>query len=283
MAELRRSTRTSRPSTRRLTAALFGVAVVLVAGAAASDGMADAPTGKELASRINARDEGIALAQRLRMELTDRRGQKRTRETASFRQYFGNERRSVIFFESPKRIAGTAFLTHDHPGDREDDQWLYLPAMRRVRRISAGDRGDNFLGTDFTYEDINKSGKISLNDYRFKTLGREQLDGCACFLLEAVPIDEHVARELGYGRIVVSVDPETWMTLKAEYWDSALNPLKTVWTEDIRRVQGIWTAHRIKAQNHKTGHQTVFTFREVEYSDDLPADLFEQRSLSRRP
>ena len=96
------------------------------------------------------------------MELIDRRGKSRVRETMGYRRYYGEEKRTVLFYQSPTNVRGTGFLTYDYPNaDTDDDQWLYLPALRKVRRISSSDRGDYFLGTDFTYEDIKKETRIA--------------------------------------------------------------------------------------------------------------------------
>lgn len=260
-------------------------ALALAAGGAAGPAPADAPpSGREIAERVNARPEGDTLERTIRMELVDRHGSVRVRETRTFRENVGDERRSVLFFESPKNIRGTAFLTHDHiaPG-REDDQWLYLPAARKVRRISAADRGDYFLGTDLTYDDMKNEGRLSLSDYRFQNLGREDVDGRHCWKLEGTPVSKAVADELGYGRVQLWVDPDLWMVVRSEIWDVNGNPLKTVRFGDIQQVDGIWTPFEITAVNHKTGHETVLRASDVHYRAKLDDRLFTASALRRGP
>jgi hypothetical protein len=231
---------------------------------------------------VVARDEGEYVTRKLRMEMTDRNGVTRVRETYGYRRYFGAEKRTVLFYSSPTNVKGTGFLTYDYPdAQRDDDQWLYLPALRKVRRISASDRGDYFLGTDFTYEDIKKESKVALEDYRFETIGTEEVDGHQTYVVEGTPIDDEVARELGYDRVRWRIDPEIWMSRLAQFWDLNGNALKTVETKDIRPVEGIWTAHRIEARNHKTGHATVFVFSDVDYTRDVPERLFTTATLRR--
>jgi len=216
------------------------------------------------------------------MEMTDRNGVTRVRETYGYRRYFGAEKRTVLFYSSPTNVKGTGFLTYDYPdAQRDDDQWLYLPALRKVRRISASDRGDYFLGTDFTYEDIKKEGKVALEDYRFERVGTEEVDGHATVVVEGTPVDGEVARELGYGRVRWHIDPQIWMPRRAQFWDVNGNALKTLETKDIRRVEGIWTAHRIAVRNHKTRHQTVFVFSDIDYTGDVPERLFTTATLRR--
>lgn len=249
---------------------------------ALSSAQADLPKGDEIARRINARDEGEAVSRTLLMEMVDRRGKKRERETRSFRKYYGPEKRTVFFYLRPKNIKDAAFLTYDYPeANRDDDQWLYLPAMRKVRRISASDRGDYFMGTDLTYEDIKKEAKVGIEDYTWKTVREETVDGHRCYVVESIPVNDKVAKELGYGRVLRWVDAEIWMVRKGEFWDIRGNPLKTVHTRDIRKVDGIWTAHRIEVENQKTGHRTLFTFSEVDYEKGVHDDLFTERALRR--
>jgi outer membrane lipoprotein-sorting protein len=267
---------------RVLRASVVLWAALAGAGAARAEAPAALPSGDELARRINARDEGNQVSRRLVMELVDKGGDVRMRETRSYRKYFGGEKRSVLFFDSPKNLKDTAFLTFDHPEpDRDDDQWLYLPALRKSRRISGADRGGAFLGTDFSYEDIKKETKIGIEDYTRKTLRREALAGRDCFVLELVPVSRDVARELGYGQVLLWVDPELWLVRKAEYWDENGAPLKTVRVEEIDEVDGIWTPQRLEATNHRTGHRTVIRFLDVDYESELPDDLFTERALER--
>jgi outer membrane lipoprotein-sorting protein len=240
------------------------------------------PDGDEVARRINARDEGVAVARNLTMQMTDRRGKTRTRETRAFRKYYGEEKKTVIFYLEPSNVRDTAFLTWDYPNaDKDDDQWLYLPAMRKVRRISASDRGDYFLGTDLTYEDIKLETRIGLEDYTRKTLGEDEVDGHHCYLLESVPVDEKTAKELGYGRVEQCVDSKIWMVRRAKFWDIKGKQLKTSHFREIRQGQGIWTQHRIEVENHKTGHNTLFIFSDIDYQHGVDDELFTQTALRR--
>ena len=242
----------------------------------------DALDGRQVMQAVNARDEGEQVGRDLRIELIDRRGKTRVQETRGYRRYFGEEKRTVIFYRAPSNIRDTAFLTYDYPdAEVDDDQWLYLPALRKVRRISASDRGDYFLGTDFTYEEIKKENKIELSDYALTRIGREIVNGVECIVVEGVPRSSAVAKELGYGKVVWRVDPAIWMSRSSDYWDVNGNHLKTIASPVIEQIDGVWTALEITAVNHKTRHRSVFTFSNVDYGSVVPAKLFEQRSLTR--
>jgi hypothetical protein len=265
-------------------AAAHGQDAAATGPAAAPAADAALPDGAEIARRINARDEGRQTSRTLVMELIEPDGFTRTRETRFFRRSDDEGRKLAIFYESPKTLEGTAFLTHDHPDpERDDDLWLYLPALRKVRRIAISDRGRAFLATDLSYEDVKLETRVSETDYRFRTLGETQEDGARRLVVEAVPVDDATAHALGYGRVELQVDPETWLVRRAEYADPAGRPLKTAVIEGVRAVDGIQTPHRIRVESHRTGHRTVFRFDDVDYTTELPESLFTPRALRRGP
>lgn len=242
---------------------------------------AELPSGDDIARNINARDEGISVARNLRMEMTDRHGKVRVRETRAFRKYYGDDKHTVIFYQKPKNIKDTVFLTYDYADkERDDDQWLYLPAMRKVRRISASDRGDYFLGTDFSYEEIKLETRVSIKDYIRQTIGEDEVDGFHCYLIEETTVDNETAEELGHLRRQSCVDPKLWMVRRAKFWDVQNNLLKTTYFRQISQVEGIWTAHQVDVENHKTGHRTRFQFSDVQY-EEVSDRIFTQNALKR--
>ncbi len=258
------------------------ISAILLALATSSLFAAELPSGDEIANHINARDEGQSVIRTLTMEMTNKRGKQRVRKTRGFRKYFGDEKRTAIYYLSPKNVKDTAFMIYDYADSAiDDDQWLYLPAMRKVRRISASDRGDYFLGTDFTYEDIKQESKVSIADYTRKTIGEAVIDGHQTFIVQSTPVDKKTAKELGYSKVKQWVDAEIWIVRKAEFSGLRNRPLKTIFTKLIKQVQGIWTAHLIEAENHKTGHSTKFIFSDIDYQTEISNDLFTERALRR--
>lgn len=275
---------------RLLVFILAGMAVVLTLSLLGEKALADEaksndelPTSDWLVEKVNSRDDGEFVTRTLTMTLTDRHGKQRVRETRGFRKYYGEDKYSVLFYVSPTNVKDTAFLTYDYPQteERDDDQWLYLPALRKVRRISASDRGDNFLGTDFSYEDIKKEGRLEPADFAYKILSKETSDDRTVFHVEGLPHNDEIAEELGYGRTELWIDSATWMVTKARFWDVQGNDLKSLKVEDIRPVDGILTRHKMIMENQKTGHRSVFTFSDVDYKTPVDDQRFRQRSLAR--
>jgi len=263
------------------TASALLVCVVLFT-AEPSQAADDTLNAQQIMQNVLARNDGQQVTRTLTMELTDRRGKLRQRVTRGYRKYFGENKRTVLFYLSPSNIKDTGFLTYDYKDVAvDDDQWLYLPAARKIRRISASDRGDYFLGTDFSYEDIKNENKPNLSDYNHQRIGEAVVDGFDTIVIEGLPVSEAVSRELGYSRVVSYVDPKIWMVRKSEFWDIKANRLKDVLNRDIQLVHGIWTSHEISAENFKTGHKTRFTFSDVDYETAVDDNWFETRRLRR--
>lgn len=242
----------------------------------------NALSGDAIIERVNARDDGAHVTRNFTLELTDRNGQTRTEKTVSHRRYFGEEKRTIIFYTDPNSVRGTGFLTFDYADPVvDDDQWLYLPALRKVRRISASDRGDYFLGTDFTYEEIKKEQKIEPEDYTFEAKGTEIVDGRELLIVEGIPANEGVARELGVSRVVWRIDPEVWMSRLTDYYDQNGNHARTITLEGVETIDGYITTTQLHVVNHKTGHSTRLTFSNTDYRSDVPENLFTQARLRR--
>jgi uncharacterized protein len=252
--------------------------VLAISGAVGSP---DEMNADAVVALVNAVPEGQYVTRKLTMELTDRRGKTRSRETLNYRKYFGDEKRTVIFFLAPANVRDTAFLSWDYADpEQDDDQWLYLPALRKVRRVSAADRGDYFMGTDFTYEDIKLDGKLSAADYDYRTLQDAGQDTGA-IKLEALPRTPEIVEELGYSKTVATMDPANGMVMEVEFWDTKGRPLKHLVASDISQVDGIWTRHRLDMENLQTGHRTRLIFSEVDYTSPIEDNAFSRQALSR--
>lgn len=238
--------------------------------------------GRAIMQMIKDRPDGDQVTRDLTLELIDKRGKTRIEKTTGFRKYYGDEKRTIIFYTEPTHVRGTGFLTFDYPDvEKDDDQWLYLPALRKVRRISASDRGDYFLGTDFTYEEIKKEQKVELSDYEFTRLDDVTIDGRQLHVVEGVPVNSRVSKELGYSKVIWRVDPSIWMSRSSDYYDRNGNHLKTITLEKVEEIDGIQTATQSFVQNHKTGHATRLKFDHVDYQSDVSDTVFSQRRLRR--
>lgn len=239
-------------------------------------------TAEEIVATVNARDEGITQVREANVTLKDKSGKTREQVIRVYRKYYDDEKRTVIFYLEPANVKDTGFLTFDYPAiDKEDDQWLYLPAMRKVRRISASNKGDYFLGTDLTYDDLKRDSKVSAHEYNWTLKGKETVAGKECHVVEGIPKNDQIADELGYSKGVIYIDPGSNVILRYDYWDVNGNPLKRIENKDIEQIDGIWTTGRIEVTNHKTGHSTVLDFTSTSYTEPIDDALFSDRALLR--
>ncbi len=238
------------------------------------------PEGLEVARRINARDSGDAVARTIRMELIDPGGQVRHRTLRSFWKFHSGGRYIAFFVVAPPHMRDHAYLANDYfEAGKDDEYWVYEPAKKRVRRIAMSQRRDRFLGSDITIEDIKKENRVEIHEYSWKTLRQQTIDGHTCYVVEQIPKSERIATETGYGRIVAFIDSELWIPRKREFWTPDSKRLKTFETREIRQVSGIWTAHRLEATNHQSGHRTVLRFEGVNYENEVDDGIFTVRTL----
>ncbi|MDP5054408.1 MAG: outer membrane lipoprotein-sorting protein, partial [Congregibacter sp.] len=259
------------------------VAVVLAAGLMVVDrSHAQDWTGEGIAKQIVDRPEGDVTRRVIDITLTDRRGKTRERSALVLKRSNQSGRTTRFTYLSPKSVYEVTFLSRDyHSADEGDERWLYLPATRKVRRIPASDRGDYFLGTDFSYEDIQSELKLPLADYTFSFEGTQNLDGKEFLRLSGITQTPEIARELGYGGFDALVDGDTWLFHEIRFRDIQGKPLKTVSVHAAQQDGALWTATDIHVVNHQTEHETRFLYSEVDYPTTLANEAFEPSALSR--
>lgn len=158
---------------------------------------------------------------------------------------------------------------------------MYLPAFRKIRRVADSNRGDSFLGTDLSFEEIKKENKVELSDYACERVGFDTVDGVETVVVEGVPVSDEVSRELGYSRVRWWIDPAIAIPRRSEFWDVGGTRLKTVHNLRIEDREGIWTFIEVFAENHQTGHSTRLRFDEVNYREEIDDAVFSQGRLRR--
>lgn len=238
-------------------------------------------TGDDLARRIYERDDGDFTRRTVEMQLVDSNGRARTREARVLRLRDDNHRLALIVFEEPKSIRETSFLNHDDLSSDQDRRWLFLPATGRVRRLPASERGDYFLGTDFTYADVQSELKFELEDYEFSLDGQSTVGGRDCRVLAGIVRSADVARETGYGGFEACVDEATLIPIQTVFTDPSGRKLKTIRVKTVATYGEMSIATELEAVNERTGHRTVLRYRDVEFPAYLDTALFDPTRLRR--
>ncbi|MBI2803041.1 MAG: outer membrane lipoprotein-sorting protein [Gammaproteobacteria bacterium] len=232
--------------------------------------------GRAIALEVDARDQGWAsLSADLDMRLTNAQGEE-SRRTLRLNalEISGDGDQSLIVFDSPRDIAGTGLLSYTH-ALQPDDQWLYLPALRRVKRIASANKSGPFVGSEFAYEDLTST---EVEKYTYLWLRDERLDEH-----ETVVLEERPAYELsGYTRRVVWIDKAMYQPLKVEFYDRKNALLKTLTLSSYQQyLQRYWRPSKMVMQNHQTGKRTELIWANYVFRAGLTARDFDQNTLKR--
>lgn len=227
------------------------------------------PTGRDIMQQVKDRPDGDTRYAGMQLTLLKKNGSKRERKLESWSMDVGRDEKKIMYFTYPGDVKGTGFLTWDYDAvGKEDDKWLYLPAMKKTRRISgASSKTDFFMGTDFTYDDM---GSRNVDEDTHKLLREETYEGHPCWVVESVPVDK---REI-YSRKLTWVRQDCLTGVRVEYYDKLDALHRVLIVSDITRVQGFWTKHRMEMSNVQTGHKTVIEISDPRYDMELDANLF---------
>lgn len=235
------------------------------------------PSAREIIadSRAAFYEAGEDMSARVRMSLISKEGRTRERELTLLRKNYANgEQRYYMYFHRPSDVRGTAFMVRAY-AERDDDRWIYVPAINLVRRIAAQDARSSFVGSDFNYENV--SGRdVSADEHR--VLREDTLDGRRAYVIESRP-----ARAAEYERKVSWIDRATSLPLREEYYDVQGALHRVYLSDEIREVAAVPTVVRRTMENVKTGHRTEVVFSQVAYNVGIEDALFTESSLRRPP
>jgi hypothetical protein len=222
--------------------------------------------GEAIARESNRSDLGFGDSKAvLTMVLENRKGQTSERRLRIHTLEVPDEERgdkSLVIFDRPRDIKGTALLSFSHILE-PDDQWLYLPALKRVKRISSANKSGPFVGSEFAYEDITAQ---ELKKYDYRWLRDETIDEMDCFVLERRPLYE----KSGYTRLVTWYDKAAYQLRRVDYYDRRDTLLKTLTFSDYRQyLDKYWRAHDLFMENHQTGKKTRLVYGTYEFQTGL--------------
>ena len=232
--------------------------------------------GLEIATEADHRDTGWSDSQAsMVMTLRNKKGQESTRQIRNkSMEVDGDGDKALSIFDSPADIKGTAFLSFTHAIE-PDDQWLYLPAIKRVKRIASANKSGPFMGSEFAFEDLSSQ---ELEKYSYKYIGDEQLDGVEMFVIERIPRYKHS----GYTRQVVWMDKEHYRAFKIDYYDRRDALLKTLMQHEHQvYLEKYWRPGRMEMLNHQTGKSTTILWNDYSFGNGLTDRDFDQSTLRR--
>jgi len=227
--------------------------------------------------------EGEDSESRINMVLINKTGKKRIRKILFWTLERGDEDKSLMYFLEPPSDKGTAFLTWEHK-KKDDDQWLYLPVLKRVKRISAASKHKSFMGTDFSYNDL---APPHPDEFIHKLIRNEVIDGHDCFLVESIHksyIGDALyqkKKKYQYSKQLLWIRKNNYILAKAKMFDKKGRDFKEFYATDIKKIKGIWTAMVIEMKNLQNGHRTVLTTQNIKYNTGLSDRFFSSRELEK--
>lgn len=221
--------------------------------------------------------------QNVTVELVNAQGQKRLRTTfsAAKLQANGVDYTRMVRYLEPSDVRGTATLLVEHAAS-DDDIWIYLPALKKTRRLVSSNKKDSFVGTDFSYGDVIGH---RVNEWRHRLVKVESVDGASCYVIESLPKNDDVASSSGYSKRESWIRQDNFVMVKAEMWDLSGQLLKSMHFSDVRLVSpnGKWQPMVQEATNLKTGHKTVLRFSNFKLEPSISDEVFTTRALEREP
>lgn len=240
-------------------------------------------TGREIMQKVKDQDSGNNAQMDMSMILIDDDGDKRERHLRSFSRddpENPENSQSIMFFLGPADVKDTGFLTYDYDdGDKDDDQWLYLPALKKVKRIAAADKSGSFMGSDFTYADMSSP---DLDDYNFELMKETTVGEHKVWQILSTPKTQDEIDRTGYSKSVVFVRQDNYFVIRAVNWLEKGGRLKFMEVKKLEQIDGVWTPLEMvmtTKKGKKTEHASVIRWSDVKYNQPLNDELFSQRRL----
>ena len=266
---------------RGLAASIVLFALVFSLFALAQTAEEKAERGLAIAAEARRRDTGFGdSSAELLMILRGRGGDEKRRELRATTLEVRNDgNKTIVIFDSPIDVKGTALLTYSHrTGD--DDQWLYLPALKRVKRIGSSNKSGPFMGSEFTYEDLasQEVEKFTHRWIRDEACPGQEFESLQCFVVERLPVDA----DSGYSRQVAWIDRNEYRTVQIEYYDRKASPLKTLTLTRYKQYLGrYWRSNEMLMVNRQTGKSTRLIWTKYAFGTGLTENDFTPQALTR--
>jgi outer membrane lipoprotein-sorting protein len=230
-------------------------------------------TGQQIMQKVYDLPSGEDTQGELTMTLENKQGEQRVRKLKQYIVNQGETEKKIMFFISPADVKGTSFMNWSYTSDKDDDQWIYLPALKRTKRISSGSRGDYFMGSDFTYDDL---GDRRPDQDKHTLLKEETIDGRLCYVIESIPKDE----DYMYSKTITWVMKDNFVGIQREFYDEDGDLLKTLTIHKFEKINGFWTILKTEMKNIQKNHRTIIELSGVQINQGIPSSKFTERSMT---
>ncbi len=232
-------------------------------------------TAREIVDKVYNLPTGDDQTSDLTMTLINKSGKERIRKIKQFTKELGDVEKSIMFFQSPADVKNTSFMSWTYDDEsKSDDQWIYLPALKKTKRISSDSKSDYFMGSDFTYDDL---GDRKLDDDTHELLDVETIDGVDYYVVESTPKDE----DYMYSKTKTWIRKDHFIGLKKEFYDEDEELLKILKIKKFEEISGFLVITNSEMENVQKNHRTSMELSDVEINTNIPASKFSERMMTR--
>jgi len=251
------------------------ILAIIFAGGFSVQLFAQKMTAREIIEKVYNRPEGDDQTSDLTMTLINKSGKERIRKIKQFTKEIGDMEKSIMFFLSPADVKNTSFMNWSYDDDnKNDDQWIYLPALKKTKRISSDSKSDFFMGSDFTYDDL---GDRKLDDDTHKLLREETIDGVEYYVIESIPKDE----DYMYTKTITWIRKDNFIGLKKEFFDEDEELLKILSIKKFEKISGFWVITNSEMKNIQKNHRTTMVLDNVQINTSISDSKFTERMMMR--
>lgn len=212
------------------------------------------------------------------LKIMDAKGNTRSRTINMASKKFGDVTKMMMKFTDPADVKGTSILIFDYE-DRADEMWIYMPALKKTRRVVSNEKGKNFMGSEFTNSDMSKP---NIDDFEYKIISSENLNGKACHVIEAVPVSAEAAQSNGFSKKISYIDKDNYLCYKIEYYDLKGKLLKSQIIGDYRPVEGgNYFYYEMEMKNEQNGRKSVLKTDKFKAQSQLSEAQFSSSNLDK--
>jgi outer membrane lipoprotein-sorting protein len=212
------------------------------------------------------------------LKIFDAKGRERIRQITTASKKFGEINKTIMKFTAPADVKGTAILIYDYT-NKDDDMWIYMPALRKTRRIISSEKGKSFMSSEFTNADMSKP---NMNDFNYKILSSETYKGHSCWKIKNACKDEDIEDENGYSKKIVWIEKETYLCHKIEFYDLSgeLHKIQSI-EQYEKQSNGKYFAFYMKMENTQNGRESIMTINKFQIGSTLTESTFTPAMLEK--
>ncbi len=248
---------------------------VIIASGINSQLHAQELTGRDIVEKVYNLPTGGDQTSDLTMTLINKSGKERIRKIKQFTKDMGDMEKSIMFFQSPADVKNTSFMNWTYDDEsKSDDQWIYLPALKKTKRISSDSKSDYFMGSDFTYDDL---GDRKLDDDAHQLIGEETIDGVDYYVVESTPKEEDYI----YSKTKTWIRKDNFIGLKKKFYDEDEDLLKILKINKFEEISGFLVITRSEMENVQNDHKTTMVLSDIEINTGISDSKFSERMMMR--